>query len=89
LVAEDFATQVSQGAIADRSKEYLSASDQFVVRVRRGLLDALDQFMRGDVPICAPKSGHDYSGIMPRAATIPTEQPWQEIIVPRELTSAG
>ena len=57
LVAEDFATQVSQGAIADREKEYLSSSDQFVIRVRRGLLKAVKEFMDGKTPSCAPAGG--------------------------------
>jgi phthalate 4,5-dioxygenase oxygenase subunit len=85
LVAEDFATQASQGAIADRSQEYLSSSDQFVVRVRRDLLKAVRQYVAGQAPTCAPSSGIDYSSIMPRGATIPIEQPWRDIVVPREM----
>jgi phenylpropionate dioxygenase-like ring-hydroxylating dioxygenase large terminal subunit len=89
LVAEDFATQASQGALADRSKEYLSSSDQFVIRVRRGLLQAVREFMAGKKPSCAPGGGTDFSTIMPRAATIRVEQPWREIKVPQELEVAG
>ena len=88
LVAEDFATQVSQGALADREKEYLSSSDQFVIRVRRGLLQAVKEFMDGKVPSCAPDSGFDYSGIMPRAETVPVEKPWREIATPASLETA-
>jgi phenylpropionate dioxygenase-like ring-hydroxylating dioxygenase large terminal subunit len=88
LVAEDFATQVSQGPLANREKEYLSSGDQFVIRVRRGLLKAVKEFMDGKVPSCAPSAGLDYSGIMPRAATVELEKPWQSIEVPKDLEHA-
>jgi hypothetical protein len=88
LVAEDFATQVSQGAIADREKEYLSSSDQFVIRVRRGLLQAVREFQAGKVPTCAPGGGYDFSAIHARAATIDIAQPWRNIPVPAELEQA-
>ncbi|MET3472292.1 phenylpropionate dioxygenase-like ring-hydroxylating dioxygenase large terminal subunit [Novosphingobium sp. 1529] len=89
LVAEDFATQVSQGAIADREKEYLSSSDQFVIRVRRGLLQAVREFQAGKVPACAPGGGYDFSKIHARAATIEEARPWREIETPTELPVAG
>jgi phenylpropionate dioxygenase-like ring-hydroxylating dioxygenase large terminal subunit len=88
LVAEDFATQVSQGAIADREKEYLSSSDQFVIRVRRGLLQAVREFQAGKVPTCAPGGGYDFSAIHARAATIDIAQPWRNIPVPAQLEQA-
>lgn len=88
LVAEDFATQVSQGALADRTKEYLSSSDQFVIRVRRGLLKAVKEFQEGKVPSCAPAGGVDFSKIMPRAATIPADKPWRDISIPATLEDA-
>lgn len=39
VVMEDMAMAMSQGAIADRSKEHLVAADQAVVRARRQLLE--------------------------------------------------
>jgi phenylpropionate dioxygenase-like ring-hydroxylating dioxygenase large terminal subunit len=88
LVAEDFATQVSQGALANREKEYLSSSDQFVIRVRRGLLKAVKEFMDGKTPTCAPGGGYDFSEIMPRADTIPYAKPWREIETPKSMEVA-
>jgi phenylpropionate dioxygenase-like ring-hydroxylating dioxygenase large terminal subunit len=88
LVAEDFATQVSQGPIADREKEYLSSSDQFVIRVRRGLLRAVREFQEGKVPSCAPGGGVDFSKIMPRAATIAADRAWEEIEIPETMEEA-
>jgi phenylpropionate dioxygenase-like ring-hydroxylating dioxygenase large terminal subunit len=82
LVAEDFATQVSQGAIADRTQEYLSSSDQFVIRVRRGLLQAVKEFMAGQTPACA-RPDIDLREVYPRAATVPADQDWREIAAPK------
>ncbi|MGQ0280362.1 Rieske 2Fe-2S domain-containing protein [Sphingopyxis sp. Q841] len=88
LVAEDFATQVSQGALVDRKKEYLSSSDQFVIRVRRGLLRAVREFIDGGRPRCAPGGDVDFSEIMPRAATIGADESWREIAAPEPLQQA-
>jgi hypothetical protein len=88
LVAEDFATQVSQGALANREKEYLSSSDQFVIRVRRGLLQAVREFQAGKVPACSPAGGYNFSDIHPRAATMEEGVPWRDIEVPTGLAVA-
>lgn len=47
---EDFAIMLSQGAIADRSQEFLNNGDQAVTRVRTILLDAEKAFRDGRKP---------------------------------------
>jgi phthalate 4,5-dioxygenase len=47
LNTEDFAVAESQGAIADRSLEYLSSGDLAVVRLRKQLLECVKQFVAG------------------------------------------
>jgi phenylpropionate dioxygenase-like ring-hydroxylating dioxygenase large terminal subunit len=50
LPFEDFAIQESQGAIADRTKEHLGASDVAIIRMRRLLLDLAQQNEQGKLP---------------------------------------
>lgn len=50
VITEDFVVAESQGAIADRSKEFLNAGDRAVTRVRQILLQAVKQFASDGVP---------------------------------------
>jgi phthalate 4,5-dioxygenase oxygenase subunit len=50
---EDFAVAIGQGAIADRTKEFLSSSDLSIVRGRRMLLDLVRRHAAGAPPRAA------------------------------------
>ena len=50
LPFEDFAITKSQGAITDRTKEHLGASDIAVIRMRRLMLDMVKDFQSGNPP---------------------------------------
>jgi hypothetical protein len=47
---QDAAMQESMGAIADRTKEHLSASDAAIIRLRQRLLRAAEAFSEGILP---------------------------------------
>ena len=47
---QDSAAQISQGAIADRSKEHLGHSDRGVIQVRKLWMSAIEAVMRGEDP---------------------------------------
>jgi phthalate 4,5-dioxygenase len=49
-IQEDFAVAASQGAIADRTVEFLNAADHAVVRVRKLYIDAVNDWLKGDPP---------------------------------------
>ena len=47
---EDIAMAESQGAIADRSREYLGSSDSVIARYRRQLIEQIRAHAAGRVP---------------------------------------
>ncbi|HEX4097388.1 MAG TPA: hypothetical protein VHX64_11710, partial [Caulobacteraceae bacterium] len=75
---EDFAVQESMGPIVDRSKEFLGTCDVVIVRARRMLQAALDNFeatgeisfLTGDV---------DFAAIRALSFSYPSEQDWKEV----------
>jgi phenylpropionate dioxygenase-like ring-hydroxylating dioxygenase large terminal subunit len=75
---EDFAVQESMGPIVDRSKEFLGTCDVVIVRARRMLQAALDNyeatgeisFLTGDV---------DFPAIRALSFSYPTGQDWKEV----------
>jgi 5,5'-dehydrodivanillate O-demethylase len=50
VMNQDFVTWVGQGAIADRSKEYLGLSDRGIVMIRRRFLNDLEAIKEGRDP---------------------------------------
>ncbi len=50
LPMEDIAMAESQGAIADRSREYLGSSDSVIARFRRQLIEQIRTYAAGNVP---------------------------------------
>jgi hypothetical protein len=50
LNTQDLAAQESMGAIVDRSREHLGASDRAVITYRQILMDAIESVQRGDDP---------------------------------------
>ncbi|MCU1346076.1 MAG: hypothetical protein JWL70_2342, partial [Acidimicrobiia bacterium] len=64
LLQEDTVTQISMGAIVDRTKEHLSTSDVAIIHARRLLLEALEDVAAGRTP-CGAEVGADYRDVMP------------------------
>ncbi len=77
VVMEDMAMAMSQGAIADRSKEHLVAADQAVVRARRQLLESVRRVAAGGDPIGV---NVDVSRIRAIDATVPGNVRWQDLV---------
>ncbi|HSI01328.1 MAG TPA: Rieske 2Fe-2S domain-containing protein [Reyranella sp.] len=77
VVMEDMAISLSQGAIADRSKEHLVPADQAVVRCRRRLLESAKRVAAGGDPIGVEV---DVSTIRAIDATIPGNVRWQDLV---------
>jgi phthalate 4,5-dioxygenase oxygenase subunit len=75
---EDFVITESMGPRMDRSNEQLGQADIILVQVRRLLLNAVRAFERGQ-PLHFNIDRDAYRRIRAIAATIPTEQPWQEV----------
>jgi hypothetical protein len=77
VVMEDMAMSMSQGAIADRSKEHLVPADQAVVRCRRQLLESAKRVAAGGDPIGVEV---DVSTIRAIDATVPGNVRWQDLV---------
>jgi phenylpropionate dioxygenase-like ring-hydroxylating dioxygenase large terminal subunit len=77
LNTEDFAVEESQGAILDRSQEYLNAGDRSVVQLRKELLNAVTQYVAGEF---SPQKHGDlsYRSIKADALVLATDARWQE-----------
>lgn len=80
LGTEDFAVIASQGAVVDRTKEYLGAGDGAVVQVRRSLMTALREFMDGKTPVAANHVEIDYAKAAPVSALFDQGAKWRELI---------
>lgn len=61
--AADIAVAESQGGISDRSQEFLSDSDRALIRMRRMLIDAVNEFQSGEVPRIARHDPAAYSQV--------------------------
>lgn len=79
VVMEDLAMAMSQGPIADRSKEHLVPADQAVVRARRQLLESAKRVSAGQDPIGVHA---DVSKIRAIDATVPGNVRWQDLVSP-------
>ena len=77
VVMEDMAMAMSQGTIADRSKEHLVPADQAVVRARRQLLESARRVAEGGDPIGVEV---DVSTIRAIDATVPGNVRWQDLV---------
>jgi phenylpropionate dioxygenase-like ring-hydroxylating dioxygenase large terminal subunit len=74
---EDFIIQSSMGPLVDRTKEQLGAADAIIVRVRRLLLDAVEEYRRsGAIPWRSDDI--DFNAIRALAVTFPKEQDWRQ-----------
>ena len=77
VAMEDMAISMSQGAIADRSKEVLVAADKAVVRARRQLLESAKRVAAGGDPIGV---NVDVSRIVAVDENMPRDARWQKLV---------
>jgi phenylpropionate dioxygenase-like ring-hydroxylating dioxygenase large terminal subunit len=75
--AQDCGIQESMGPIADRTREHLGLSDSVIIKLRRLLLQTLDDFARGQ-----PLPGLDPASYRMRAArfTLPVETAFADAV---------
>ena len=74
---EDFIIQSSMGPLVDRTKEQLGAADAIIVKVRKLLLDAVEDYRRGGV-IPWRSNDIDFSAIRALAVTFAKGQDWRQ-----------
>jgi phthalate 4,5-dioxygenase oxygenase subunit len=74
--AQDIAIQESMGALYDRSREHLGASDAALIRMRRRLIDGVRAFERGAAPLGLAEA-IDYAALQAEEMLIPIGEPWQ------------
>jgi phthalate 4,5-dioxygenase len=86
VAMEDLAISMSQGPIADRSKEHLVPADQAVVRARRQLLESAKRVAEGKDPIGVHA---DVSTIRAIDATVPGNVRWQDLVAPSSSPSVA
>lgn len=79
LALEDMAMAESQGAIADRSQEYLGSSDSVITRYRRVLIDAIRANAGGTTPICLAEA-IPYGSRQAHAVIHPADVDWRDAI---------
>lgn len=72
-IQEDFAVAESQGAIANRRKEFLNAADFAIVRVRKLLIDAVNDWING-----TPVSIREPS-ILATGLIVPHDTDWRTV----------
>jgi phthalate 4,5-dioxygenase oxygenase subunit len=70
LLQEDIITQLSMGAITDRTREHLSSADVAVIHARRVLLDALNNVAAGKQPLGVEPPA-DFLDVVPTDVVIP------------------
>lgn len=78
---EDFVVQESMGALVDRSKEYLGASDVIISLARRTLLKAVrDHQATGEVPFIR-EGGEviDYGAVRSLSIKVPNGTAWKDL----------
>jgi len=71
----------SMGALVDRSKEYLGASDVIITLARRQLLKAVREYQAsGSIPFIANDSGLlDYNEIRSLSIKVPAGTAWKDL----------
>jgi nitrite reductase/ring-hydroxylating ferredoxin subunit len=70
LLQEDIITQLSMGAITDRTREHLSSADVAVIHARRVLLEALDNVATGNHPLGGEPPA-DFLDVVPTDVVVP------------------
>ena len=75
---EDAAVQESMGPLYDRSKEHLCASDRAVVRLRRLMLQSLQDFTEKDQPPLGLAKPVAYGELRAEELMLPLGASWHE-----------
>jgi hypothetical protein len=78
VLEEDMVVQASMGPIVDRSREILSMSDVAIVKARRMLLAALDDYAAGKLPPGSALGGEPVVLPNPIDTVIEPDQKWTE-----------
>ena len=78
-IQEDFAVAESQGAILDRTKEFLNAADKPVVHLRAALLNAVKAFRDGRPDNLLRLDEIPYEQVKAMGKVIPPSQDWRSI----------
>lgn len=78
LLTEDLVVVTSMKPIVDRTKEQLNAADAAIVNVRRSVLAAIGEFVRGETPACARIAALEEQQIAPLSDFVPAGTPWRE-----------
>lgn len=79
LATEDFAMFISQGPIYDRTDEQLCSADAAIVRLRRQILQSVQDFREGKAPRFANGPDLDYSRAVSVGGIIPTGADWRSL----------
>jgi phthalate 4,5-dioxygenase oxygenase subunit len=79
LGTEDFAMFLSQGPIHDRTDEQLCPADGAVIRVRRQLMKAAQEYATNKAPIAPNHDQLDYKQIQSIGAVLEADQNWREL----------
>jgi phenylpropionate dioxygenase-like ring-hydroxylating dioxygenase large terminal subunit len=77
FVVEDFIVQESAGAIVDRTKEYLGATDALIIKVRLEFLKSLEEFQLGKAPLGLDQE-ITYDQIRAQSIKIPIDADWRK-----------
>lgn len=77
ILTEDLVVVTSMKPIVDRSKEMLNAADAAIVNVRRSVLQAVGEFVNGEVPACARPEEIGERHIAPQCSIIPDAAQWR------------
>jgi phthalate 4,5-dioxygenase len=76
---EDMAVQESMGAIFDRAKEHLGATDLAVIRMRRLLIDGVKRFTTEGEPPLGLREPVPYERLRAEEKIIGIDTPWQTV----------
>ncbi|PUE36770.1 Rieske 2Fe-2S domain-containing protein [Limnohabitans sp. Hippo4] len=79
LGTEDFAMFLSQGPIHDRTDEQLCPADGALIRVRRQLMRAAQEYVTNKAPIAPNHEQLDYKQIQSIGAVLEADQNWREL----------
>jgi phthalate 4,5-dioxygenase oxygenase subunit len=79
VAMQDMVVQESMGAVFDRSREHLGASDAAVIRFRRLMLESLAQFTATDAAPIGLREPIDYAAIAGEDRLLPVDAPWHSV----------
>ena len=78
ILEEDMVVQASMGPIVDRSREFLSATDIAIVRARKMMLAALDDFEAGKHPTGSARADHPVVLPNPIDTVLAPDRSWHD-----------